>query len=224
MRLQIDNAVSNLGKVAMVGRRLAENIHGNRQQQLEDPMERESLIASVAEVCFELMAQLRDDTPTPTTPGTRKADMVHEVSLLVKELKTWSEENEEEGGVNGEASLLPPRAPRLMLQEGSGSRLLEWTGGGGGGGSDAGGSSARSNTGERGQARNAPLPEEWRSAVDEASGRTFYYHKKHRVPQWHRPPPEAPPSPPPSPPPPSPPPSPPPPRFIITVLPPCDAV
>ena len=26
MRLQIDNAVSNLGKVAMVGRRLAENI------------------------------------------------------------------------------------------------------------------------------------------------------------------------------------------------------
>ena len=28
---------------------------------------------------------------------------------------------------------------------------------------------------------NAPLPEEWRSAVDKASGRP-YYHKKHRVP------------------------------------------
>ena len=59
MRLQVDHAVTNMGKVALVGRRLAENISGNHQDELDDPQHREGMVNHVAEVCFEFLEQVR---------------------------------------------------------------------------------------------------------------------------------------------------------------------
>ena len=143
MRSQMESTVASLGKFAAVGRRLAENINANRQTELSDAEKREQAVASVAEVMFELVAQMRDDTPgaaemapseyfAPGSEQGKKAEMVKEVSKLVRELKYWSEgdarlalgdgDDASEGGERGEGG------------GGGGGR------GGGGGGADGGGS------------------------------------------------------------------------------------
>ncbi|KOO27365.1 hypothetical protein Ctob_012787, partial [Chrysochromulina tobinii] len=101
MQFQMETTVATLGKFASVGRRLAENITANRQAELNDAEQREQLVASVAEVMFELINQMRTEEPSPIGPvgdlfppgsqESKKVAMVREVTRLVRELKQWSE-------------------------------------------------------------------------------------------------------------------------------------
>ena len=49
MRLQMENAMTNVGRVAGVGRRLTENLASNRPE-LNDETRREELVGKIAEV------------------------------------------------------------------------------------------------------------------------------------------------------------------------------
>ena len=198
MRLQVDHAVTNMGKVALVGRKLAENISGNHHSDLEDPTRREGLVDHLAGVCFEFLEQMKRDEPTPTSPGSRKAAMVGELTNLVRELKTWSEEAQEDECYRRSSTSpgrRPSTSPRLALRyDGAGSgapprpRASAFT------------PIDDSVAGAIGRTM-APLPPGWREQYDKGSGRSFYYHRHHRVPQWNHPLPEEEDSPPPSPPP-----------------------
>ena len=90
---QLLHAISSTGKVTAVGRRLAENLHTKRGDELSDAEKRERAVANVGDIVFELISQLRKDDPNPeaNSPDAKKAALVREVSNLVRELKVWSE-------------------------------------------------------------------------------------------------------------------------------------
>jgi hypothetical protein len=230
MKLQVESTIANMGSMGAVARRLAENVNANRRGELNDTARREEIVATVAEVCFEFMAQLKHGAPSPGTPGGADAALAREVARLIHELKHWSTGDGPDlsafgtgSGTGPEQEARPsdvvlrlPSVQRLRVDEDDDGSILvrprmmsassSFTE------CDGYVTSAPPNRAASSDATPQPtprdLPDDWRAACD-LNGRPFYYHKARRVTQWTHPANDSRSASPAAPPPSSPPPSPP---------------
>ena len=155
------------GHVAQVARKLAKNLSANRTAEFATEAARARASDTVYEKVFTLVSHARTAFETASTLG--------------------EEDDDPEIG----ARPLPERGAKTALVREMGAlvrELKQWSeveaGDGCSGGTDGGGSGGE---GGGGAPLRLTLADGWETAIDQESGRAYYYHAESLAVQWNRP-------------------------------------